>query len=245
MTEGSRDHLRCCTAEFIGTAALVYFAAGSVMVSAVLGNLPGPLISGLASGGIVTIMVWTLYGISGAHLNPALSLTLWLFGDFPGRHVPGYVASQLAGSAVAAGLLFLSFGHVGQMGTNLPNASLGIGPNSALVIEVILSFLMMLVIRGAFSAENPLRTFAALPVGMVVGLEVMLLGPVAGAAMNPARAFGPTLFLGQWGAFWIYAVGPVIGLLGGALVWKFISSSAVPDTRIYATSARNPADRPT
>lgn len=245
MTDDLHEHLRCCAAEFIGTAALVYFAAGSVMICAALGNLPGPLISGLASGGIVTVMVWMLYGISGAHLNPALSLTLWLFGDFPGRHVTGYAAAQMAGSAAAGGLLFFSLGPVGQMGANLPNTALGVGQASAFAIEVVLSFLMMLVIRAAFSAGNPARALAALPVGAIVGLEVMLLGPVAGAAMNPARAFGPTLFLRDWSAFWIYAVGPVIGLVAGAFVWRLISSPALPGAEAYATSARTPAERST
>lgn len=245
MSSDLRGHLRCCAAEFIGTAALVYFAAGSVMVSATLGTLPGPLVSGLASGAIVTVMIWALYGISGAHLNPALSLTLWLFDDFQGRHVPGYIAAQMAGSACAAGLLFQTLGNVGQMGANLPNAELGIGPAAAFAIEVVLSVLMMLVIRGAFSAQNPLRAYAALPIGIIIGLEVMLLGPIAGAAMNPARAFGPTLFLGKWDVIWIYTVGPVVGLLAGAIVWKFISPPAIPAESIYTASARNSVDWPT
>ena len=217
----------CCLAEFTGTAALVFFAAGSVMVSALLGGLPGPLISGIASGMIVMIMVWALFEISGAHLNPALTLTLWLTGEFPANRVVGYVCAQLAGSATAAGALYITLGNIGNMGANLPNTTLGITPTSALLIEYMLSFLMMLVIKASFSTESPLRQFASLPIGGIVGIEVMLMGPVAGAAMNPARAFGPTLLLGDWSSFWIYLIGPVAGLVSGAVVWNAIRSSRI------------------
>jgi MIP family channel proteins len=245
MPRDVRSDLRCYGAEFIGTAALVFFAAGSVMMTAALGGLPGPLMSGLASGTIVTVMVWALYGVSGAHLNPALSVTLALFGEFPLRRLPGYIVAQLAGSAAAAAMLFLALGTAGRMGTNLPNTSLGIGHGLAFGLEILLSFLMMLVIRAAFAAEEPLRQFASLPIGAIVGIEVMLMGPVAGAAMNPARAFGPTLLLGEWSAFWIYAVGPLVGLIAAALVWRLLASSPPEPAKPYDTSARSPADWPT
>lgn len=215
----------CYIAEFIGTTALVFFAAGAVMVCASLGGLPGPLVSGAASGLIVMIMVWSLFEISGAHLNPALTLTLWLSGEFPASRVAGYVCAQMMGSVAAATILYLALGKVGNMGANLPNASLGIGSFSALLVEFLLSLLMMLVIKACFHAETPLRQFASVPIGGIVGIEVMLMGPVAGAAMNPARAFGPTLFLGDWSAFWIYVVGPVAGLLAGAVIWNIIHSA--------------------
>lgn len=221
----NRLALLCYIAEFIGTAALVFFAAGSVMVCVSLGGLPGPLVSGAASGLIVMIMVWTLFEVSGAHLNPALTLTLWLSGEFPANKVVGYICAQLAGSAAAAAILFLTLGNVGKMGANLPDVALGIGSFSALLIEFFLSFLMMLVIKGCFHAENPLRQFAAVPIGGIVGIEVMLMGPIAGAAMNPARAFGPTLFLGDWSAFWIYVLGPIAGLLAGEMVWNILRSA--------------------
>lgn len=220
-----KPSVTCYFAEFIGTAALVFFAAGSVMVSVLLGGLPGPLISGIASGMIVMIMVWALFEVSGAHLNPALTFALWLSGEFPSNRVAGYVCAQLVGSVAAAAALYLALGNVGNMGANLPNGALGIGATSALLIEFMLSFLMMLVIKASFHEDNPLRQFASVPIGGIVGIEVMLMGPVAGAAMNPARAFGPTMLLGDWSAFWIYVIGPVAGLLAGSLAWTLIRSS--------------------
>lgn len=244
MNSELHHNLRCYAAEFIGTAALVFFAAGAVVVSATLGGLPGSLIAGIASGAILTIMIWAFYGLSGAHLNPALSVALWLLGEFPLSKLPGYLAAQLAGSAIAAGLLFATIGGAGNMGANLPNQELGINPPAAFGIEVFLSFLMMLVIRAAFAAEPPLRHIAPLPIGGIVGIEVMLMGPIAGASMNPARAFGPTLFLGDWRFFWIYLAGPICGIIAGAMTWKFLAPSPAPETG-YATSAGKPQDWPT
>lgn len=106
------------------------------------------------------------------------------------------------------------------MGANLPNSSLGIGSLSAFVIELWLSFLMMLVIEGALAARGRLKDFAAVPIGCIVGIEVMIMGPIAGAAMNPARAFGPYVFHGQWQYFWIYALGPCAGTLAAAFLMR-------------------------
>ena len=87
---------------------------------------------------------------------------------------------------------------------------------------------MMLAIRGSFAAPEPLRSFAAVPIGAIVGIEVMLMGPMTGAAMNPARAFGPCVFLGHWKTYWIYAVGPLAGLFIAAIVWKWLASTPKP-----------------
>jgi len=201
---------------------LIFFAAGSVMMAAMLGGLPGPLISGAASGLALMLLIWALGDISGAHLNPALTIALALFGDFPMRRVPGYVVAQMAGSALGAAILYYALGSHGGMGANVPNTALGIGAGPALVIECFLSFVMMVVIRGSFAADLPLRQFAAVPIGAIVGIEVMLMGPIAGAAMSPARAFGPTLFLGDWQHYWIYVVGPLVGIVAGGLAWKFM-----------------------
>jgi MIP family channel proteins len=209
-------------AEFLGTAILVFFAAGAAMVTAMLGNLPGPLIAGAASGLALMILIWALFDISGAHFNPALTLGLAAFGDFPKRLVPGYVAAQLAGSCAGAALLYYTLGAQGGMGANLPNPRLALPLAGTFAIECFLSFVMMLVIRAAFAAAPPLRAFAAVPIGLIVGIEVMLMGPIAGAAMNPARAFGPTVFLGDWRFYWIYALGPVLGILVAGCLWRFL-----------------------
>lgn len=209
-------------AEFIGTAILVFFAAGSVMASTMIGGLPVPVIGGAASGVALMILIWGFFDISGGHFNPALTAALAISGDFPKRLVPGYLIAQLAGSAAGAALLYYTLGSQASMGANLPNKALAISAPSAFIIECFLSFAMMLIIKGAFAVGEPLRQFASVPIGLIVGIEVMVMGPIAGAAMNPARAFGPYVFLGDWQFYWIYAVGPFVGILLGGLAWDRI-----------------------
>lgn len=209
--------------EFLGTAILVFFAAGSVMVCSIISGLPGPLIAGASSGLVLMILIWTFVGVSGAHFNPALTVSLALLGNFPRKLVLGYVIAQMCGSALAGAILYWALGSHGSMGANLPNADLGITGFKAFVLESFLSFFMMLVIRGSFAVELPVRQFAAIPIGAVVGIEVMLMGPVAGAAMNPARAFGPYLFLGDWQFYWIYVAGPLFGIVAGGYLYSVIA----------------------
>ncbi len=218
-------NLKLYLTEFLGTALLVFFAAGAVMVCSIIGGLPAPVIAGVVSGLALMVLIWTFFGISGAHFNPALTVSLFLLGDFPGNLVFGYVIAQLCGSALAGALLYWALGSHGSMGANLPSAILGITGFEAFILESLLSFFMMLVIRGSFAVELPLRQFAAIPIGAVVGLEVMLMGPIAGAAMNPARAFGPYIFLGDWHFFWIYVVGPFCGIIAGGYLYDFIARS--------------------
>jgi len=217
--------LRQYLAEFIGTMILVFFAAGAVMTTSMFENLPGPMIAGICSGLALTVMIWTLGGVSGAHFNPALTVILAVFDEFPANRVTGYILAQLAGSAAAAALLYIALGARASMGANLPNAAAGISQTEAFLIECFLAFVMMLVIRASLAAGTPLRSFAAVPIGAVVGIEVMLMGTLAGAAMNPARAFGPYIFLGSWETYWIYAIGPVIGIAAAALLWRRLTSA--------------------
>jgi MIP family channel proteins len=215
----------CYLAEFIGTAILVFFAAGSVMAASMIGGLPIPLIGGAASGLVLMILIWCFLDISGGHFNPALTIALAVFGDFPKAQVAGYLIAQLAGSAAGAALLYYGLGSHAGMGANVPNEALGISRLGAFIIECFLSFAMMLTIRAAFAAGEPLRHFAAVPIGLIVGIEVMVMGGIAGAAMNPARAFGPYVFLGDWRNYWIYALGPLVGILLGGLVWDRLIKS--------------------
>ncbi len=206
--------------EFIGTFALVFFAAGAVMVGAVTGAL-GPIAGGLISGLIITIVIYTFGQISGAHVNPALSMAAVYLGKLERRLLPGYALAQLAGSAAAGFALLGAVGREGDMGANLPNLALGITPGIAFSIELFLSFLLMWVVCGAAYHERANPAFAGVAIGATVGIEVMLMGPYAGAAMNPARAFGPYLALGDFTHFWIYVAGPILGMLAGAVVYRF------------------------
>ena len=206
--------------EFIGTFALVFFAAGAVMVSVVNSNI-GALGSGLISGGIITVVIFSFGHISGAHVNPALSLTAAFLGELEWRLLPGYIVAQLGGSICAGFALLWLIGPVASVGANIPNEVVGVTPAIAFVIELFLSFLLMWVICGTAYHHRAQLELAAIPVGVTVGIEVMLMGPYAGAAMNPARALGPYLAHGDLTHLWIYTLGPILGMLAGGFVYRY------------------------
>ena len=222
LPAGARpDDLRRYCCEFIGTFSLVFFAAGAVVVDARMGGTLGAIGPGLISGLIITVVIYTFGHVSGAHVNPALSIAAALIGHLDWRLVPGYALAQLAGSVLAGMCLLWALGDYGAMGANLPNAAIGITPLTAFLIELFLSFLLMWVVAGVGLDKRAHGPFAGVAVGAVVGIEVMLMGPVAGAAMNPARALGPYVAMGDFTHYWIYIVGPLIGMALGAYAWRF------------------------
>lgn len=207
-------------AEFAGTFLLVLFAAGAVIATARFDGVPDPLVCGISSGIILATVIWILTPISGGHVNPALTVALAYLGRFPWRLVPTYVLAQLAGSALAALALLWLLGDFGAMGANLPNAALDISASQALGLEAMLSFVMMAVILLCGRSDHPAIDTGAIRIGAMVGLEVMLFGPISGAAMNPARAFGPYLVMGDWSDFWIYVAGPLAGISAAAVIYR-------------------------
>lgn len=220
------DDWRKYTCEFLGTFLLVFFAAGAVMVSAATDGGLGPIGAGIISGSAITIVIYAFGHVSGAHVNPALSIAAACLGRLDWRLVAGYIVAQMSGSALGGLTLLALVGSYGQMGANLPNEALGVAPATAFAIELVLSFVLMWVIAGISYGTHGYGSFAGLTIGGTVGIEVMLMGPYAGAAMNPARAFGPYLALGDFTHFWIYVVGPIFGMLAGAAAYRFTHAPA-------------------
>ncbi len=214
------DDYRKYLCELIGTFALVFFAAGAVMIDDIAGAL-GPLGAGIASGAIITVVIYTFGHVSGAHVNPALSMAAVVLGQLQKRLLAGYIMAQMTGSALAGLFLFWVIGDYGKMGANIPNTAIGVTPFRAFIIEVFLSLLLMWVICGTAYHKSALNKFAGLAIGATVGIEVLLMGSYAGAAMNPARAFGPYLVYGDFSTYWIYLVGPIAGMLSGAYLYLF------------------------
>jgi MIP family channel proteins len=215
-----RDDWRKYCCEFIGTFSLVFFAAGAVMIGSKTGDL-GAIGGGVISGLIVTIVIYTFGHISGAHVNPALTITAAIMGKFKKRLVLGYIIAQMAGSGAAGYFLLWCIGPVAEMGANLPNLALGVKPGVAFAIELFLSFFLMWVICGCAFHRMAHSKIAGVVIGAVVGIEVMLMAPYAGAAMNPARAFGPYLARADFTYYWIYVIGPIVGMVAGGLTYKF------------------------
>ena len=215
MTDDFRKYL----CEFIGTFTLVLFAAGAVVVDGLIGGGIGIIGSGLISGLVITVVIYAFGHVSGAHVNPALTLASCLIGRFPKRLLFGYICAQMTGSAIAGMLLLWTLGDFNEMGANLPRYN--ISQFTAVLLEFLLAFLLMWVIAGVGLDKRAHGPFAGVTIGALVGIEVMVFGSVSGAAMNPARAFGPYIAMGSFEHYWIYVVGPIFGMVAGAYTYQF------------------------
>lgn len=212
MAEG-----RVLMGEVLGTFGLVFFCAGSAHVNWWAGGNLGTLGVGLANGLGVMAMIFGFWAVSGAHLNPAVSLGLWLSGRLEGRRVVSYVMAQLAGALIAGSVLHGLFrNHTGEgvswLGANRPGGPLW----QTIGMEVVLTFFLVYLILQL--AERGQRaTVVAVAVGLYVAAAVSFGGDVSGASMNPARAFGPAALAWFWSDHWVYWVAPGIGALLAAV----------------------------
>jgi aquaporin Z len=198
--------------EFVGTFLLVLVGAGGAVVDAASGGQIGRA-AGVAAPGLLVLAVILFMGaVSGAHLNPAVTLSFALRGDFPWRRVPGYVLVQLVAASGAVLVLRLVFGDVGSLGATVPGQ--GFTDVQAMVVELLLTFGLVSTILGTASTAQNVGPLSALAVGGYIVLAGLWSSPVSGASMNPARSFGPALITGDFTAYWVYLAGP---LLGGAL----------------------------
>ena len=206
--------------EFLGTFTLVIFAAGAVIVDSLTAGSLGPVGCGLISGIIVAAIIYTFVNISGAHINPALSITATLLGYIDKRLLIGYIIAQMTGSALAGFCLLWFLGNHANIGANVPNNQLNISTSTVFIIEFFLALILMLIIAATGFDKRAHKHTAGLIIGGVVAIEVMLMGPVSGAAMNPARAFGPYLASGNIDNYWIYVLAPVAGMLTGGGIFR-------------------------
>ncbi len=190
------------------------------MVDSLDGSL-GHLGVALAFGLVIMVMVAAVGHISGAHLNPAVTIAFAVTRHFPWRQVLPYIAAQTLGAAAGALLLRVLLGSTAALGATLPAA--GMGP--ALACEILLTAILMLVIMAVATDTRAVGELAAIAIGATVGLNALWAGPISGASMNPARSFGPALVSGNWQGHWVYWFGPVIGGLIGALVYQAIRGS--------------------
>jgi aquaporin Z len=158
---------------------------------------------------MVMAIILFMGAISGAHLNPAVTLAFSLRGDFPWRRVPGYIIIQLVGAALACLFLRAVFGRIGDLGATVPGP--GIHAWQAMVIELVLTVGLVSTILGTASRAQNVGPLAALAVAGYIILAGLWSSPISGASMNPARSFGPDLILGDFTSYWVYIVGPLAG----------------------------------
>ena len=202
-----RHEWRRLFSELLGTFFLVLVAAGGgILHGEGQISLPAAVV---APGLMVMAIILFMGAISGAHLNPAVSLAFALRGDFPWKRVPGYIIIQLLGATLACLFLLAVFGNIQHLGATLPGA--GYANWQALLMETVLTVGLVSVILGTASAAQNVGAIAALAVGGYIALAGLWAAPVSGVSMNPARSFGPALISGDFTSYWVYVIGPLAG----------------------------------
>lgn len=230
---------RRALAEAIGTFFLVLIGPGAAMVNAFDGGTLGQVGVALAFGFVVIAMVFALGHLSGAHINPAVTLAFWSVRRFPASEVFPYVLAQCIGASAASAVLRTALGPVGSMGASLPRIS----TSAAFLIEWLLSFALMFVIMAVATDDRVADGFAAVAVGLTVGFCALMGGPLTGASMNPARSFGPALVGGIWRTHWLYWLAPITGMVVAARVYDVLRATPPPGGRIGQPKGR-PEERP-
>jgi len=198
-------------AEFIGTFALVFAGTGAIVTNEASGGAVTHVGIAFTFCLIVLAMIYTVGDISGAHLNPAVSLGFFAAGRFSFREVVPYVVSQIAGALTASGVLRLLFPTNATLGTTMPSGT----AMQSFVLELVLSAILMFVIVGISTGAAEKGITAGIVVGSVIGLEAMFAGPICGASMNPARSLAPAIVSGHLSSLWIYVLAPVLGAIIG------------------------------
>jgi aquaporin Z len=210
--------MRRALAEAIGTFFLVLIGPGAAMTDAYTGGAVGHAGVALAFAFVVTAMVYALGHLSGAHINPAVTVAFWSAGRFPGRDVLPYVLAQCAGAVAASLTLTAVLGPVGRAGATVP----AVGVAGSFAVEWLLSFVLMLVVMAVATDPRAASGFAGIAVGLTVGFCAMTGGPLTGASMNPARSLGPAVAGGTWDAHWIYWAAPVTAMLAATRVYEWL-----------------------
>lgn len=202
--------MRKLLAEYLGTFGLVFAGTGAIVINhASGGTMIGHGGIALTFGLIVLVMIHTFGDVSGAHLNPAVTLGFTAARRFPLREVPGYLAAQLCGAFSASGLLRVLFPEDATLGATLPAGA----AMQSFVLETVLTAMLMLTILSVSTGAKEKGITAGIAIGGVIGLEAMFAGPICGASMNPARSLAPALVSGHLEYLWIYLTAPVLGAL--------------------------------
>jgi MIP family channel proteins len=213
---------RRATAEGMAAFALVFAGCGAIVSDSRSHGALGAVGVSLTFGLIIMAMVYATGHLSGAHINPAVTIAFTLGRHFPAPDAVAYIAAQLLGATAAALVLLAAWpDQPAQLGATVP--SVGVG--AALLYEVLLTAILMFVITAVATDTRAVGAAAAIAIGGAVALDALFGGPVTGASMNPARSFGPALASGEWRDFWIYVAGPVAGAALGVFAYELVRGS--------------------
>ena len=194
-------------AEYIGTFILVFAGTAAIVVNDISGGVISHVGVSAVFGLAVISVIYTFGDISGAHINPAVTLGFWFARRLPAREVLPYIVSQSSGALTASVVVMLLFPGHETLGATIPSGS----NIQSFVLEIILTFILMLTIIHVSTGAKEKGLMAGVAIGGVVAFEAMLGGPISGASMNPARSLGPALISGQVESLWIYLIAPVTG----------------------------------
>lgn len=212
--------MRKYLAEFIGTFALVFCGTGAIIINQESGGAITHVGIAMTFGLIVAAMIYTVGDISGAHLNPAVTIAFWFSKTFPAKEILPYILSQGLGALIASFTLHFLFPNNLMLGSTLPSGS----PVQSFVLELILTFILMFVIIHVAKGSKEQGLFAGVAIGGVVLLEAMFAGPICGASMNPIRSIAPALVSGHLEHLWVYVFAPVLGAMLAVITWMFLKS---------------------
>ena len=247
-----RDLWPAAMAEFVGPFTLVVAGVGAIISTQNLGDGGNLVAVSLAHGLAIGLMVAALGHVSGGHFNPAVTISALATGRISPTRAITYIIAQLLGGTAGAGVLTLVFPALGPMGRNNPGVNLGLpglGPDvsisGALIVEVLMSFFLVIVIFGTVIDARGPKPIAPLAIGLTITMDILTGGRITGAAMNPARAFGPAVVQQDFTNWWIYWVGPIIGGLIAAFaynsLWLGEGRVRLPAWRGTASVARRTA----
>ncbi|XP_022769479.1 aquaporin NIP2-1-like [Durio zibethinus] len=223
------DFPRKVFAEIIATYLLVFVTCGSAAISSIDENKISRLGASIAGGLIVTVMIYAVGHVSGAHMNPAVTVAFASVRHFPWKQVPFYAAAQLIGAISASFTLRVLLHPIKHVGTTSPSGS----NFQALIMEIVVTFSMMFIASAVTIDTKAVGELAGIAVGSAVCITSILAGPISGGSMNPARTIGQALACVQYKGIWVYVVGPVIGTLTGAWSYNLIRMT---DKRVHAIS---------
>jgi aquaporin NIP len=209
-------------AETIGTFALVFCGTGAIVINEVAGGSVTHVGIAVTFGLIVLAMIYALGDISGAHLNPAVTIAFTIAKRMNIRETIPYIIAQIAGAFIASFILKILFPQNLNLGATLPAGS----DMQSFILEIILTFLLMFVIMSVSSGAKEKGITAGIAISSVVGLEAMFAGPICGASMNPARSLAPAIVSGNMHSLWIYLTAPIIGAVAAVFIFNAIKSES-------------------
>ena len=209
---------QCLVAEFCGTFGLVFVGTGALVVNTMTGGDITHVGVSLTFGLTVLAMIYAFGDVSGAHINPAVTVGFWASGRFEAKRVPGYILVQSAGGIAASGTVRMLFPIAESLGGTMPIGS----DFQSFLLELILTLILMLVILSVSFGAKEKGLLAGVAIGAVITFEALFGGPISGASMNPARSLGPAVLTGEIHSLWIYLSAPFIGALLAVPLYKVI-----------------------